>query len=150
MRRLRIIVESMITKCCLEYLIHKENQMGRIEHSGGRPEAMEKFLEEFKKVLDADGFLASVWVLRGDKIQLTCCTAHDFPLELRPVCEEQLREVNQNEARHLMTPPPPLPSAPGFSSLPDSYRDLVDGAGSDDGSEFDADVPFNDAEENRL
>ena len=64
----------------------------RVEH-GSKAEAMERFLEEFKKAYEADGFMVALWLVRGDELQLTCCTTHAFPLENRPICEQQLREV---------------------------------------------------------
>ncbi len=83
--------------------------MERKVHESGA-EAMDVFLEEFKKLILADGFMACVWVIVDGKIQLTTCTTYNFPLEDRPIAEQQLREVNQSEAVLAMTPPP-LPLA---------------------------------------
>ena len=73
-------------------------------------QAMDVFLEEFKKLIDADGFMAAIWVINDGKLQLACCTTYNFPLEDRPIAEHQLRKVNLSEATLAMAPPP-LPLA---------------------------------------
>ncbi len=95
----------------------------RVEH-GSKAEAMERFLEEFKKAYEADGFMVALWLVRGDELQLTCCTTHAFPLENRPICEQQLREVNQADARAAMSPPPPLPVTKEFDSFRESMNEM--------------------------
>ncbi len=73
-------------------------------------EAMDVFLEEFKKLILADSFMACIWVIVDGRMQLVTCTTYNFALEDRPIAEQQLREVNRDEAIRAMTPPP-LPLA---------------------------------------
>lgn len=81
----------------------------RISHDTAES-AINAYLEEFKSVIDADGFMAAIWVIVDGRLQLVCCTTHNFPLEDRPIAEQQLREVNRSEAVAAMTPEP-LPMA---------------------------------------
>lgn len=95
----------------------------RVDHGGDALAAMEQFLEEFKRISDADGFMAAVWVIRDRELQLTCCTTNNFPLESRKIASEQLQELNLEEAKLLMAPPPALPVAEGFGDNNDRLSD---------------------------
>lgn len=103
----------------------KTDETKRTVHRDGLA-AMEAYLEQFKGLVEADGWMAAIWEIRDGRLQLTRLTTHCFPLEDRLTAERQLAEVNALEIQRVFAPlpPPPLDLAPhlrvsDLDSLPD-------------------------------